>query len=84
MKIIRDGKEYELTNEEMYEAYQEEKRAYLIEDILGKAEDMEIKIDNDIIGIIADRAERTLDHNDSWYESYWMSIEYAIENTIQN
>lgn len=84
MKIIRDGKEYELTDTEMYDAYREEKRAYLIEDILGKAEDMEIEINNSYIDKIADLAERTLEHNDGWYESYWISIEYAIENTIQN
>lgn len=84
MKIIRDGKEYELTATEMYDAYREEKRAYLIEDILSKAEEMEVEINKEDIDKIADKADRTLDHNDDWYESYWLSIEFAIATTIQN
>ncbi len=84
MKIIRDGMEYELTETEVHDAYREKKRRYLIEDILCRAESMDIELSNDEIEKIANRAENTLDNNDGWWESYWLSIEFAIATTIQN
>lgn len=78
MKIIRNEKEYELTAAEMREAYVELKRKYFKEDIETKAKEMEIDVSKCIYNIV-DGAERALDCNDSYWEAYWMSIEYAIE-----
>lgn len=80
MKIVRNGVEYELTWEEEYEIYRKCKREYLIEDIKGKAEEMEQSLDGIDIERLADYAERSLDHNDYYYECYWDSIEYALEH----
>lgn len=79
MKIIRDGQEYELTHTEMYDAYRACKRELLIDDIKNKAIEMEIDIANIDIDGAADRAEHAIDNNDYLWESYWMNIEYALE-----
>ena len=60
--------------------YRKYKRDCLIEDIESKAEDMEIDLTNKDIMKIADRAEKTIENNDGLWESYWMSIEYALED----
>ena len=80
MKIVIDGQEYELTYTEMYNAYRKCKRDLLIEDIKSKAIEKEIDLDNVDIDAIADRAERAIDNNEGLWESYWLSIEYALEN----
>ena len=81
MVIVRDGKEIELTEMEAYDIYHECKRAYLIEDIREKAEEMGIDLSNKDINAIADLAEDDLSDNDGYYEAYWMSIEDALETT---
>lgn len=83
MKIIRNGIEYELTHSEMREAYLEMKNEYLKDDIRSKAEDLEIKLPDDHVEEIADYAEKWLGNNDSLWESYWMTIEYAIEENVK-
>ena len=84
MKIVRDGKEFELTWEEMHNAYQEYHHDCLKEDILGKAEGMEVEIPAILMDKVLRRVEKTLDNNDSYWESYWISIEYAIEYVLEN
>ena len=79
MKIIRDGKEYELTHTEMYDAYRACKRELLIDDIKSKAIEMELDVPGNDFERIADIAEKGLDNNDSLWESYLMTIEYALE-----
>ena len=70
----------ELSGMDEYDVYRKCKREYLIEDIKEKAEDMEYDLTGVDMERLADRAEKTLGNNDSMYESYWMSIEYTIEN----
>lgn len=60
--------------------YRKYKRECLIEDVQSKAEDLGIDLTGKDIDKIATRADRTIENNDSLWESYWMSIEYAIEN----
>ena len=79
MKIIRNGVEYELTGTEVYDAHEEYEHNCLIEDIKAKAKEMEIDLTDKDIGDIAYLAERNLGKNDGYYEYYWMSIEYALE-----
>lgn len=80
MKIIRNGNEYELTWQEMREAYDIMHREYLKEDIESRAEEMEVDLTEEDIMRIAAKANKALENNDSYWDSYWMSIEYAIEN----
>ena len=79
MKIIRNGIEYELTGMELDAAYRECKHDYFVEDVKSKAEDMGIDLTGKDIDVIADIAEDGLNNNNSFCESYWMSIEYALE-----
>jgi hypothetical protein len=83
MKIIRDGIEYVLTENELYQAHEEYSENCLIEDVIAKAEDMEISLTEEDVKKIIKTAEKVLSHNDSYYESYWFSIEYAINEHIQ-
>ena len=80
MKIIRNGVEFELTVTEMRQAFLEKEKEYLIEDIQSRAEDMEIDLDEHDIKTVVNMAQSGLERNDSYWESYWATIEYAIEN----
>ena len=82
MKIVRNGTEYELTYEEMRKIFTTMEREYLIEDVIGKAEEMEIELSDDDINVIANKANKCLENNDSYWESYWMSIEYSIKDYL--
>lgn len=78
MKIIRNGIEYKLTVAEMREVYNKMKTEYLIEDIQAKAYEMEIELSDENIKKIANSVDKSLSNNDSYWESYWMTIEYVI------
>ena len=79
MKITRNEIEIELTNEEIREAYEIKRKEYLIEDIRCKLEEMELEMSDDEIEDVAGITESTLGNHDSYWECYWMSVEYAIE-----
>lgn len=83
MKIIRDGVEYELTYAEMREAYEIMKKKYLKWDIECKAEEMEVELSDSTIEYAANRVDKVLGNNDSYWESYWMTIENVINEQIE-
>ena len=74
MNIIRKGQEFELTPEEMRQAYYEMKDEYIIEDIRSRYNLSDDKID-EVLTIF----ERVIDNNDSFWDSYWSMIEYVAE-----
>lgn len=84
MKIIRDGKEFELTLNEMHQAYEEYKLDCMIDDVRGEYEQGEYDADlsEDQLKEIAEWALHNLGKNDGYYESYWMSVEYTISQYI--
>lgn len=84
MKIIRDGKEYELTFSEMMQAHEEYELDCMIEDVRGVYEqgDCNVDLSEEQIKEIAREALRTLSKNDSYYEAYWLSVEYTFDNYI--
>ena len=84
MKIIRDGVEYELTLAEMREVYDKMKAEYLREDIEMKAEEMEIELSEATIDYVVSRVEKCLSNNDSYMESYWMTIECVLEEQVED
>ena len=75
--VAVDEWELELPEDDIYRRC---KREYLIEDIKGKAEEIEYDLTGIDIERLTDYVEKVLEHNDGMYESYWMSIEYAIED----
>lgn len=72
MKIIRNGQEFELTPEEMRQAYYEMKDEYTIEDIRSRYNLSDDKIDEALTIF-----ERVFGCNDSFWDSYWSMIEYV-------
>ena len=83
MKIIRDGKEYELTQQELREAYMEKHMEYLREDVASQAESDEIKLDECDFDIIADRFENALGKCDGYWDHYWNVMSYVINEYIK-
>ena len=74
MKIIRNGQEFELTAEEMRQAYYEKKDEYTIEDIRSRYDMPDDKIDEALTIF-----ERVIDSDDNFWDSYWSMIEYVAE-----
>lgn len=86
MKIYRDGREFELTFNEMMNAYEEYKLDCMIDDVKGVYEQGEYDVDlsDEQIKEAAEQALHNLGKNDDYYESYWMSVEYTLDNYIDN
>lgn len=74
MKIIRNGQEFELTAEEMRQAYYEMTDEYTIEDIRNLYDMPDDKIDEALMIF-----ERVIGNNDGFWDSYWSMIEYIAE-----
>lgn len=86
MKIYRDGKEYELTFREMIQANEEYKLDCMIEDVKSILESGARDTDllTEQIEEVAINAIHNLGKNDSYYEAYWMSVEYTLDDYINN
>lgn len=86
MKIIRDGKEFELTFSEMIRAYKEYELDCMIEDVRSKYEegDYGVELTEDQIKKIAMFALHNLSKNDRYFEAYWMSVENTLDNYIDD
>ena len=86
MKIYRDGKEFELTFSEMIQANEEYKFDCMIEDVKEQYENGEydVELTEKQFEEIASLALRAVSKNDSYYESYWMSVEYTLDDYIDN
>lgn len=74
--------EYEIEDEpshwEKRKVFDELHEYYLIEDIKGRLEDYTAT--NEDLRSLAYKAQKALDNNDSYWESYWCTIEYVIED----
>lgn len=86
MKIYRDGREYELTFSEMIQANDEYKLDCMIADVKSQYEqdEHEVELSEDQIKEVAIQALHNLGKNDSYYESYWMSVQYTLDDYIDN
>lgn len=86
MKIIRDGKEFELTFGEMMETDEEYKLVCAIDDVTNcyLQGGYGVDLSEDDISEVASFALHNLSKNDSYFEAYWMSVEYALNNYINN
>jgi len=69
-----DGKRIsiDLTSEELREVYWEQKRVYDAEDICSRYTVPDNKVDEAV-----DRFESAIGNNDSFWESYWMTVDYV-------
>jgi hypothetical protein len=86
MKIYRDGKEFELTFSEMIQAHEEYEFDCMIEDVKNLLESgtRDVNLSEEDIGTVASFALRNLSKSDFYYDAYWMSIEYTLDNYINN
>ena len=74
MKIIRNGQEFELTSEEMRQAYYKMKDEYTIEDVRSRYDMPDDKIDEALTIF-----ERVIGRNDNFWDSYWSMINFVAE-----
>lgn len=86
MKIYRDGKEFELTFSEMMQAHEEYEFDCMIEDVKGQYAQGEYDVDlsDKQIEAVASSALHNLGKNDSYYEAYWMTVQYTLDDYIDN
>lgn len=86
MKIYRDGKEYELTFSEMIQAHEEYEFDCMVEDIDGIMESgtRDVELSTEQINEVASLALHNLGKNDSYFEAYWTSVEYTLDDYIDN
>ena len=86
MKIYRDGKEYELTFSEMIQANEEYKLNCMIEDVKSKYDKDEygVELTDEQIKEVAMFALNSVSKNDSYFEAYWMSVQYTLDDYIDN
>ena len=85
MKIYRDGKEIELTAEELHMAYEEKHLGYYIEDVKSRIDEMELEcnFNESDYNIIAQIFDKSLGRNDYYWEDYWCTLENVIEEYIE-
>ncbi len=86
MKIYRDGKEFELTFSEMIQAYKEYEFDCMVEDVKSQYEqgEYDVELTDEQLEEVASFALRTVSRNDSYFEAYWMSVEYTLNDYINN
>ena len=86
MKIYRDGKEYELTFSEMIQANEEYKLDCMIADVKSQYEQAEydIELKEEQFEEIAMFALNSVSKNDSYFEAYWTSVQYTLDDYIDN
>ena len=86
MKIYRDGKEFEITFSELMQAHEEYKLDCMIEDVKNVYEQSEHEVDlsEEQIREMAIQALHNLGKNDSYFEAYWMSVQYTLDDYIDN
>ena len=86
MKIYRDGKEFELTFSEMIQAHEEYELDCMVEDVKSVLASgcIDVELSEDDISTVASFALHDLSKNSGYYDTYWMSVEYTLDNYIDN
>ena len=86
MKIIRDGKEIELTFSELMRAHEEYEFDCMTEDVKSLLESgtREVELSEEQIREISGNALHNLGKNDSYFEAYWTSVEHTLDDYIDN
>ena len=74
VSIVRDGKEIELTQEELRAAWEEAENRYRREDIESRYELPDNKVEEAIKWL-----SRLIDYNDNYWDLYWSMIDDVAE-----
>lgn len=83
--ICRSGSDIKLTEDESERIYRIVKSRHLLEDVIHhciQRDDCE-KLEDLDYALIANKAEHTIKNNDSYWESYWLSIEYTTDEYLK-
>lgn len=86
MIIYRDGQAIELTFSEMIRAHEEYEFDCMIQDVKSIYEqgEYDVELSEEDIGEIASFALHNLSKNDGYYDSYWGSVQYTLDNFVDN
>lgn len=86
MKIYRDGKEYELTFSEMIQAHEEYELNCMISDVNELIENgsRDIELSLEQINEVSMAAVHNLGKNDSYFDAYWLTVQYTLDDYIDN
>jgi hypothetical protein len=88
IKRVVDGKEmeFELTVSELIQAHEEHQLDCAVDDVISICEENEydMTLSDEQLKEVAKLALRNLSKNDGYYESYWMSFEYTLEEYIDD
>lgn len=84
MKIYRDGKEYALTFSELMRAHEEYELDCAMEDVRSMIGPETPELSDEQVKEIAAQAVHNLGKNDSYFEAYWMSVKYTLDDYIDN
>lgn len=72
MKIVRNGIEFELTREEIYDAYREMEREYDMEDLQNVCEVNEYDLTDDEKEVVVERYRDKYESEDWFHQlAYW-------------
>ena len=81
MIIYRDGNPIGLTREECRKIYYALDKEYKAEDLRGQLDQMEIELG--VTDELIERFDHALENNDGYWESYWLTAEYVIEEYVR-
>lgn len=90
MKIKRvvngEEMEFELTASELIQAHEEHQLDCAIDDVISICEEREydINLSDEQLREVTKLALHNLSKNDGYYESYWTSFEYTLEQYIDD
>ena len=81
MVIYRNGQPIGLTNEECRKIYEELDKEYKKEDIRDELDVMNIELY--VTDELVDRVDHALGNNDGYWDYYWCTIKYVIEEYMK-
>ena len=86
MIIYRDGQAIELTFSELINAHEEYELDCMIADVKSQYEqgEYDIELSDEQIEEVARFALNSISKNDGYFESYWMSVQYTLDDYIDN
>ena len=84
MKIYRDSKEYELTFSEMIQAHEEYEIDCAMDDVRSLLGPESPCLSDRQVRDIAGQAIHNLGKNDSYFDAYWMTVQYTLDDYINN
>lgn len=79
MTIERNGQVIELSATEVRMAHEEYEKQCYAEDLVSRASDNGIELPDEKAKELAEKFDRALSKNDSYFESYWLTADYVLE-----